>query len=189
VAVGCARIADPEPSPGRPHAEIGTGTAAWAPIQDGQVLPVERGSQGGVHVRGSVRAWGIDGGSIDDVDAWTHQDRPTIDFELRNEDGVLSIDDPLRRALVPADDGSGALELLGVIVQFHHWVDLPEDWSGIDWAAEEERLETLDLELFVSVTDRNGVAVEDIRTVRVDFPPRPDDDSTTRTLAWRSPAP
>ncbi len=161
-----------------PAAEIGTGTTSWAPVEEGQVLPVERGSQGGVHVRGAVRTWGVVPGSADDVAAWTNNDRPTLDFALSTEEGRLSITDPIRRALRPGDDGGS--DLFGVIVQFHPWVVLPEDWSGIDWVAEEARLEATDLLLSVRVEDQAGVVVVDERSVRIDFPPRPgdDDDST-----------
>jgi hypothetical protein len=161
-------------TPADPGCELGTGTESFVAVEDGDVLAVERGSQGGVHVRGSLRAWGLDPGSADDVQAFLHNDRPEIEFQLASDEGALSIENVMRRALTHA--GPGEFEFLGQIVQFHYWVELPENWTEIDWEQEEERLETLDLELSLRIKDVEGVEVRDARTVRIEFPPREGDD-------------
>lgn len=171
---GCAPSLDPwVPSDhvDGPWVELGTGDAQWLPIEDGDTLAVERGSQGGTHIYGALRSGGLDGGSVDDVAAWTAQDRPTITFSLSSDAGRLSVTEPLRRALV--DDGSGALAFAGAVVQFQLWTELPEDWASVDWAAEELRLETEPLIFSVDVVDQGGKHAEDERTVYVDFPARP----------------
>lgn len=60
AASGCA-AADAGP-PGEASLEVGTGTARFAPVLDGEEVPLVRGAQGGWHLWVSVRATGLDTG-------------------------------------------------------------------------------------------------------------------------------
>jgi hypothetical protein len=153
-----------------PWVEVGTGADAFEPVEDGDVLAVERGSQGGQHVWAGVRAWGVDVGSESDYDAMLNQDRPLVGFELECPDGVLSFDNTWRRLLPPADDGTRLL--VGRLVQFEHWVELPADWQELDWAEVEAELEDIDMTLRVTVEEAGGDLYVDERIVRLEFPTR-----------------
>lgn len=59
MAAGCTAAA-PEPTPDEPALELGTGTARFEPVVDGDELPMIRGAQGGWHVWASVRVTGMD---------------------------------------------------------------------------------------------------------------------------------
>lgn len=47
------------PSSGEPAIEIGQGSSAFAPLQDGEVVPIEAGPQGGHHVWLALRVTGL----------------------------------------------------------------------------------------------------------------------------------
>ena|GEM_PF-1528910 len=158
----------------------GTATGAWVELltgeveaeslHDNQVVPVERGSQGGVHIYGSLRAGGIARGSEDTYQALLSGDRPLIEFSLEAEYGVLSNANVVREFLEL--DSSGDLYLTGRRVIFRHYSELPEDWQELDWAEVEQRLEEEELTFRVQVTDARGRFAEDSKNIRLDFPPR-----------------
>ena len=50
--------------------------------------------------------------------------------------------------------------------------DLPEDWQDLDWEEVEQLMEQDDLTFRVTITDSRGRSAEDSKTVRVQFPPR-----------------
>jgi hypothetical protein len=60
--LGCAASADPDPDPDPEDAvlELGTGTARFELVADGDEVPMIRGAQGGWHVWVSVRIEGMD---------------------------------------------------------------------------------------------------------------------------------
>lgn len=60
LAAGCMASASVAPEPGEPRLELGTGTARFAPVQDGDALPMVHGAQGGWHVWVAVRAEHVD---------------------------------------------------------------------------------------------------------------------------------
>ena len=60
LAAGCAGQA-PSP-PGEASLEVGTGTARFVPVVDGDEVALVRGAQGGWHLWVSVRATGLDAG-------------------------------------------------------------------------------------------------------------------------------
>lgn len=92
-----------EPDPGsdcgpqaEPTLEIGTGLKEFLPLQDGDPLPLIRGSQGGVHLELALRARGIDAGdllggefqgSIDGENLATA--RPWVDFRCNKKVDTL----------------------------------------------------------------------------------------------------
>jgi hypothetical protein len=170
LAFGC----DPSLQGGGPATgawvELLTGDIQAESLSDNQVLAVERGSQGGVHIYGSLRAGGIARGSEDEYEALLSGDRPLVEFILAAEYGVLSNSNVVREFL-PLDD-SGDLYLVGRRVIFRHYSELPEDWQELDWAEVEERLEEDELTFRVQITDSRGRFAEDSKTIRLDFPPR-----------------
>ncbi|MCO4772908.1 MAG: hypothetical protein KDA24_22945, partial [Deltaproteobacteria bacterium] len=64
--------------------EVGEGTVGFKPIEDGAVLGVERGSQGGQHVWVSLQGDGMHPGSRDVSEGLRNDDLPWISFELES---------------------------------------------------------------------------------------------------------
>ena len=127
--------------------ELGTGADSFVPLHDGDLLPFERGPQGGYHVYGSLRATGVDVGD------------PNYPFELTNphiwfnveQDGVeiaLLVDQP--RALEPLDE-EGHVGVLGELVIFN--------------VADPTTLNGTTARLTGKLTDRCGRGGEDRREV------------------------
>lgn len=106
VAAGCMAAAAPEPMPDEPVLELGTGTARFAPVSDGDELPMIRGAQGGWHVWASVRVTGmdVDVGSL----RFTHQ--PADESEPPVELAVGAHFDP--------EDAAGGRSALGYAMIF-----------------------------------------------------------------------
>ncbi len=154
-----------------PTLEVGDGTDGFASIEDGDVLLVERGSQGGQHIWAAIMAKGVHPGSEDISQGLANDDLPWIEFQLESANGVHSNDNLLRRPLDRYEGG----ELFGLEtrqVQFRHWVTLPDDWADLDMQDVEDDLETIDFVLRATVEDACGDTVTDEVTVRLDFPPR-----------------
>lgn len=59
LALGCS-AAEVPPDPPEASIELGTGTARFTAIEDGETLPMIKGAQGGWHVWVSVRVEGMD---------------------------------------------------------------------------------------------------------------------------------
>jgi len=170
VFVGCDPSLGPSGVPSTAWVELFTGEQSVGPLEDGQVLMVERGSQGGVHIWGSLRTGGINRGSEDEYEALLAGDRPLVEFVLEASYGVLSNANVVREYL--RQDEQGALVLVGRRVIFRHYSELPEDWQELDWEEVEQLMEEDDLTFSVTITDSNGRTAHDSKTVRVEFPPR-----------------
>lgn len=149
--------------------ELGRGPDAFRPVADGEVLLVERGAQGGMHVWGALRAGGIDPGPDSYLQGIKDGSLPTVAFELRDDEGVLTLDN--RAFLVLEQDGD-AWASEPRIVQFRHFAELPPDWTELDYAAVEAEMETREFRLRVELEDACEAAVADERTVGLRFPPR-----------------
>lgn len=93
-----------------PNAELGTGQDAFEPIEEGAMLQMFRGPQGGTHVFGSLQTSGLDGGSGPLVD-----DIPLVSFSLAVDDATVA-EIPPRRTWVPGTEDQA--ELLGQLVVF-----------------------------------------------------------------------
>jgi hypothetical protein len=102
---GCKEAARHEAS-----VEIGTGDAAFAPIENGGI-PFVQGPQGGWHVFGAARLTGIAGG---EEDTFFDPCLPGFTFDVTAADGSFAdvVDETFR--YVPTEDGQG--DLLGVLV-------------------------------------------------------------------------
>jgi hypothetical protein len=151
-----------------PWIEIGEGSEGFAALEDGDVLAVERGSQGGQHVWASVRGDGLHPGSPDISEGLRNDDLPWIEFALIGPDGVYSNENLLRQPLQPLPEGGyGFLERR---VPFRYWSVLPDDWAEIPRAQREDEIEAMEFLLRVSIDDACGDELEDSRMVHIVFP-------------------
>ena len=153
-----------------PLLEVGDGTHGFLSIDDGAVLQVERGSQGGQHIWAGLVASGLHPGSEDISEGLRNDDLPWIRFELESVEGVHSNENLQRRPLDRYDDGSFGLETRQV--PFRHWPVLPDDWAEQDIGDREAFMESLDFVLRATVEDACDDTVTDEVTVRLAFPPR-----------------
>ncbi len=169
-STACDPSLGPGGTTGGAWVELLTGEFAAEVLTDGQVLPVVRGSQGGVHIYGSLRTGGIERGSEDEYQSLLSGDRPLVEFSLEAEYGVISNSNIVREFL--SADESGDLLLIGRRVIFRHYSELPEDWQQRDWSEVEERLEEEELIFRVEITDSRGRFAQDSKTIRLEFPPR-----------------
>ena len=167
---GCDPSLGPSGGSSSAWVELYTGELALEPLEQGQTLLVERGSQGGVHLWGSLRAGGLSRGSEDEYEALLSGDRPLVEFTLEAPYGLLSNDNLVRQYL--QEDQEGGMILVGRRVIFRHYSELPEDWQQLDWEQVEQRIEQEDLTLRVTITDSRGRWAEDSRNIHVQFPPR-----------------
>ncbi len=88
--------------------EIGQGTSGFEPLQDGDVLPIDLGPQGGWHTYGTLRALGVYPGPATTVDQTT----PTLSFTL-TADGFTGGYEELPRRL--REDPSGSDDALWLV--------------------------------------------------------------------------
>jgi len=72
----------PEPLP--PAVALGTGVEAYVPVEDGDMITMVFGPQGGYHLDGSMRAQGIVSGDPDDLD---DPDNPLTIFRVWDATG------------------------------------------------------------------------------------------------------
>jgi len=153
--------------------EVGVGEDTFVSIEDGKVIQVERGSQGGMHVWVSLSAAGIHPGSEELWDGLANGDLPDVEFQLLDPDGgILTPDNQRPSVLVRTDDGR--YELLNNLVVFRHFAELPDDWAELDYGEVEAAMQEVDHTLLVRIEDSCGTVVQDEVLVRLDFPPRPD---------------
>ena len=147
--------------------EVGDGFDAFESIEDGAVLAVEYGSQGGQHVWASIRGDGMHPGSRDVSEGLRKDNLPWISFELDGPDGMYSNDNELRQPLQEVEGGWGFLERR---ISFRFWSTLPDDWDEIPREVRIAELEGMDFVLRGRVEDACGDVLEDERIVRLDFP-------------------
>jgi len=150
--------------------DVAQGEHIFGDLQDGDVLEVERGSQGGMHIWGSLLTAGVKRGSTSDIEALINGDRPMIEFFLENEEGNLAEDNGMHEWL--DDMGDGSLRLVGRRVVFRHFAELPENWQELDYAEVEAEIEAQDLQFGVRILDAAGQELVDSRSIRLLFPPR-----------------
>lgn len=163
--VGC-HLSDPDTA----WIELAEGVRAYEPIDDGRVLEVERGSQGGMHVVPTARLGGVNPGSARFEDGLRNGDLPWVSFHLMDGDGELTLDNRAARLL---ERGDGYYELAPRNVQFRHFAALPDNWTELDYDEVEADMELREFRLRVVFEDSCGLQVQDERAVRLDFPERP----------------
>ncbi len=158
-----------------PWVTIGKGPiTGYETITSGEVLEVERGSQGAQHVWAALRAGGMHPGSEDVAEGLELDNLPWVAFELEGPDGLHNFDTRIRLPLDRLDNNT-LFGLEARPVQFWQWVERPDDWETLDMSALEEDLEDVDFTLRVIVDDACGDSVTDEVGIRLDFPPRDDE--------------
>jgi hypothetical protein len=155
-----------------PWVTIGKGPlTGYETISEGEVLLVERGSQGAQHVWAALRAGGMHPGSEDVAEGLQLDNLPWIAFELESPEGLHNFDTRVRLPLDRLDNNT----LFGLEtrpVQFWQWVERPDDWETLNMTDLEESLEEVDFVLRVTIEDACGDSTSDEVGIRLDFPPR-----------------
>lgn len=168
---GCEEVGCDSLDPADAWIEAGGEAEHFEPLEQGQVLLVERGSQGGMHVWVSLRAGGIAPGSEDIWEGIRSGDLPFVEFLLSGPNGLLTADNGRPTVLERGDDEYLVLEQL---TQFSHFETLPDDWQELDFGEVEQEMEQQDHTVEVRLTDQCGTTVSHTVTVQLEFPPRPD---------------
>jgi hypothetical protein len=151
-----------------PTLVLGGGIEGFRAIEDGDILPVERGSQGGQHIWLSIIGDGMHPGSQDVSEGLRKDDLPWISFEMHAPDGTYSNDNLLRQPLQEiADGGWGFLERR---VSFRYWSVLPDDWTEIPREQREAELEAMDFVVSGTIEDACGDVITAHRIVGIAFP-------------------
>lgn len=148
IAAECARAAEETPA-----AEIGVGQEEFQPIEDGEVLTLAYGSQGGTHLWLAVRATGIARGNPLLVDDTT----PLVTVRLSSSDGEIPLEGTSARHVFDRDDEGRA-----VLAGLQFVIDL--------WAIEAAGLSGQPLRLDVEIEDACGTVVQDEREVLIAEP-------------------
>lgn len=134
-----------------PALEIGTGDIAFVPIADGDTVFVVFGPQGGYHINASLRVQGIDNGEPTDVDA---PDNPVTAFSA-TLDGVsinLSGDaTTYKQGIDPVPGEPGVYEMIGRRLLLN--------------ITDDAQLDGEEIVMTVHVEDKDGVALDDTRSV------------------------
>ena len=154
-----------------PWVQVGKAAATFELIEEGEVLPVERGGQGAQHVWAGLRTGGLHPGSEDVAEGLANDDLPWIEFQLEGEAGLHNFNTRLRRPLDRLE-GNTLFGLDQRPVQFWHWPDPPDNQRKLDLRPIEADLEAQDFVLRVIIEDACGDTVSDEIGVRLDFPPR-----------------
>ena len=142
---GCESSATPE-------VEIGTGEIEFQPLDDGDMLDIIQGPQGGFHLLGSLRVKGIEAGDRSDLES---PDNPTVIFAVDHE-GVELI------TIGSITQGLNAAPLSQL--PFTH--QMTGRFAILDIAADDE-LDGETVQFSVSVADSNGVEVFDSVTLNL----------------------
>jgi hypothetical protein len=158
LGVACALTLAGCPSPGDevPAAQLGTGEAEFAGVDDGDVLQIVQGPQGGFHLLGSVRVKGLEPGDPRDLSS---PDNPTVTFAVLHDGAEVQLLQPFTQGLeaVPSSAAPWTHEQVGRFVT-------------LDIAADDD-LDGETVTVRVQVDDVRGVTVRD--EVTVDLEPHP----------------
>ncbi len=130
LATACARAPVDCATLGSPTLALGTGATSFEPLVEGAALTWERGTQGGFHVWGSLRAGQIDPGDPSD---FSSPRNPTVTFALESPDGIAAGYLEVPRAFEAGPDG--AWDLAGEQLRLD--VVDPSELTGVDldlWA-------------------------------------------------------
>ncbi len=137
---------------GPPSLELGTGSASFEPLVDGDTILIVRGPQGGFHFYGSMRASNINPGDPNDL---SDPNNPQTSFEVFVGDlRVDAMASSYKQGLRP---GVGGVEMIGRTVI----LDIQDD-------AELAGTEVL---FRVSLSDAEGVMLSDERTLTAQADP------------------
>ena len=142
VALGCAT------EPVEPDVELGAAAEGWRQLQDGEVVELHLGPQGGQHLAASARIDGLWQGERDDG-----TDDPRVGFRVTGEEGAVwsAALRAVRRPFVPC--AAGGFELDGGATVFM-----------VDGA---EALDGRRAQLRVDVEDAFGATASDARWIEI----------------------
>ncbi|MDG1137885.1 MAG: hypothetical protein P8N28_06425 [Phycisphaerales bacterium] len=145
LACAPSGVSEPAEDPAPLLIELGTGEWEWAPLEQGEDVPVIQGPQGGFHLLGSVRVSGVDAGSADDL---SDPRNPTTTFSVLFEGANLAPSSRFVQGLdvVPAGAEPYRHEMIGRFII-------------LDITADDE-LDGVELELSVKVEDVDGEVLE-----------------------------
>lgn len=132
-----------------PTLTIGTGELSWVDVADGDHLGWTFGSQGGMHVYGSLRATHLLQGASDSL---SDPDNPMVDFVLLDGDITIAGFTRIPHHFTEAVDGT--LSAVGDRLVLYE-----EDATYLDG---------LEVVMRATVDDRCGTQVTDERTVVLD---------------------
>ena len=150
-----------------PQALIHSGFYPYESLQPLEVLPIERGSQGGFHVMLAAKVAGIEPGSPTLELALQNDDLPMVTWEVESPDCLLSQETP-KRALADHSDATGIL-LTPQLVVLRYFEDLPS--RGIQAFVREHALQRMPVTVRVTVEDSLGSVATDSTEIYLDFPP------------------
>ena len=161
--VACEPALDACESAGAYDASIvmGSGENQFLSLEDGEVVTMHSGIQGGFHVYGSIRTQGLVPGRdliMGGVDSGVE-----VVFELYSEDADVGYG--MRSEAVLSGDESDA-ELLGQLVYLDFW-DLEYDEEEDSYVSIDPT--EIEFTMEVQVTDSCGVTVSDSRQVYLDY--------------------
>jgi len=149
---------------------LGDGTDGFVPIDDGDTLLVERGSQGGMHVIVAARTAAIHPGQPTYEDGLRAGDLPVVELGIDDaEGGQLNAEHRQPRVLQRRESD---YELDARNLPFRHFAQLPDNWTELDYADVEADMEQAEFRLWMTLEDSCGTTVTAERTVRLDFPER-----------------
>ena len=141
-----------------------SGLSPHPPVEDGAVLPVVRGQQGGFHTYLSVGAQGLEPGS-DSLEAGLRAaDLPVTRWRLISADGLVTVEQEHWTVAEPDGDGWVTGPHL-VVMQYYE--NPPSE--GFDRDAREATLEAESLRLEVDVADVCSRGASATRSVRIRF--------------------
>lgn len=131
---------------------IGTGEVEFEPVEDGDVLQVVRGPQGGYHILGSLLVKGVDAGDPNNL---TSDRNPTMTFDVfRGGDSIILLDS-FTQGLDEAPDSEGP---------YSHWlvgrfVVLDQSDTALDGET---------VTITARIDDVDGLSAEDEVTVELE---------------------
>lgn len=134
-----------------PALELGTGDIEFVPIADGDTVFVVFGPQGGYHINSSLRVQGIDNGEPTDVD---DPDNPVTSFAATLDGVSLNLSGDAtdyKQGIDPVPGEPGVYEMIGRRLLLN--------------ITDDAQLDGKTIEMTVHVEDKDGVALDDTRTV------------------------
>ncbi len=162
VAAGCDN--DPCACTADAAAVALDGIEPHEPLDQDSILPIDWGAQGGFHLFLAVEATGIEPGASDLATGLAYGNLPTVLWEVRAPDGILSTESP-RRSLAEASGGGWFLGPQRVVLRYYETAPA----EAFDADARQVELEQSDIEVSVTVEDACGVNARSSAVVRVAF--------------------
>ena len=140
------------------------GSRPHPPLEDGVVLSVVRGLQGGFHTYLSVEARGMAVGADNLMDGLSDQTLPVTHWEILAPDGVVTVE----QEHWTVAEGSAEAWVTGPHLVVMQYFEVPPA-AGFERVEREAALETMEMELTLRVVDHCGREASASRTVWLAF--------------------